>query len=334
MRSRNDVAPLLEVEGLAKSFRLRGIAAWKDLLRGLRPQLRAVDGVSFAIAKGETLGLVGESGCGKSTVARCLLRLIEPSAGRIRLDGRDIAALDATALRQARRGMQMVFQDPTAALNPRLSVRRMIEEPLRLHARLTPAERGAQVAETLEAVGLGRELAERYPHELSGGQRQRVNIARAIATHPAFVVLDEPTSALDVSLRSRIILLLEALRARLGLSYLFISHDIATVKYLAHRVAVMYLGVIVELAETAELFAKPLHPYTRALLDAVPVPEPPEPGSSRRGRFALSGEVPSALNIPSGCRLRGRCPLAQAICTQPVPLREVAPGHWVACHLV
>jgi oligopeptide/dipeptide ABC transporter ATP-binding protein len=227
--------------------------------------------------------------------------------------------------------MQMVFQDPASALNPRLSVRRVIEEPLRLHARLTPRERRELADEVLEAVGLGHELADRYPHELSGGQRQRVNIARAIAINPAFVVLDEPTSALDVSLRSRIILLLEMLRNRLGLSYLFISHDIATIKYLAHRVAVMYLGVIVELADTAELFAKPLHPYTRALLSAVPVPEP---GAARRDRFALAGEVPSPLNVPTGCRLRGRCPLAQAVCANPVALREVAPGHWVACHLV
>jgi oligopeptide/dipeptide ABC transporter ATP-binding protein len=324
------MAPLLEVVGLKKSFRLRGVEAWKDLLHGRSPQVRAVDGVSFAIDAGETLGLVGESGCGKSTLARCLVRLIEPSAGTVRLAGRDITALDPTALRHARPGMQMVFQDPTAALNPRLSVRHMVEEPLWLHTRMEAGARRARVDEVLDAVGFGHELADRYAHELSGGQRQRVNIARAIATNPAFVVLDEPTSALDVSLRSRIILLLEALRDRLGLTYLFISHDIATVKYLSRRVAVMYLGVIVETAGTAELFARPLHPYTRALLSAVPIPEP----DLRRERFVLAGEVPSAVAIPAGCRLRGRCPLAQDICGRPVPLREVAPGHHVACHLV
>ena len=320
---------LLEVEGLAKSFPLRGLAAWMDRLRGRRPEVRAVDGVSFTIAAGETLGLVGESGCGKSTVARCLLRLIEPTAGVVRLERQDLAGLGPTALQRARRGLQMVFQDPTAALNPRLSVRRMIEEPLRLHTTLDPAARRWRVEEVLDAVGLGRELASRYPHQLSGGQKQRVNIARAIVTEPRLVVLDEPTSALDVSLRSRIILLLEELRARLGLAYLFISHDIATVKYLAHRVAVMYLGVIVELAETRELFARPLHPYTRALLSAVPIPDP----DARRERLVLAGEVPSPIDIPTGCRLRGRCPLAQAVCAQPVSLREVRPGHWVACHL-
>ena len=321
---------LLEVEDLAKRFRVGGLAAITERLRGIPTEVRAVDGISFRIAAGETLGLVGESGCGKSTVARCLLRLVEPTAGAIRLEGIKVTELGRRALRHLRRDMQMVFQDPTAALNPRHSVKRMIEEPLRLHTQLLPAERRERVHGVLAAVGLGAELADRYPHELSGGQKQRVNIARAIVTHPRFVVLDEPTSALDVSLRSRLILLLEALRDSLGLTYLFISHDIASVRYLAHRVAVMYLGVIVEIAETKVLFSNPLHPYTRALLSAVPIPEP----GMRRQRISLSGEVPSLTNLSQGCRLRARCPFATAKCTEPVQLRAIAPGHWAACHLI
>jgi oligopeptide/dipeptide ABC transporter ATP-binding protein len=321
---------LLTVERLTKRFPLTGIGAWLDRRRGRAAEVRAVEDVSFTIDAGETLGLVGESGCGKSTVARCVLRLVEPTSGSVRFGDRDIVGLDRAALRRLRPAMQMVFQDPTAALNPRLTVRRMVEEPLRLQGELPPAERGQRVGEILAAVGLGAELASRYAHELSGGQRQRVNIARAMVSRPRFVVLDEPTSALDVSLRSRVILLLETLRAELGLTYLFISHDIATVKYLAQRVAVMYLGSIVEQAPTRDLFARPQHPYTRALLSAVPIPEP----QARRERFVLSGEVPSPIAVPSGCPLRTRCPLAQSVCQQPPPLREVAPGHHVACHRV
>jgi len=324
------VRTLLEVEDLAKHFRVGGLAAITERLRGIPTEVRAVDGISFRIAAGETLGLVGESGCGKSTVARCLLRLVEPTAGAIRLEGIKVTELGRRALRHLRRDMQMVFQDPTAALNPRHSVKRMIEEPLRLHTELLPAQRRERVHGVLAAVGLGAELADRYPHELSGGQKQRVNIARAIVSHPRFVVLDEPTSALDVSLRSRLILLLEALRDSLGLTYLFISHDIASVRYLAHRVAVMYLGVIVEIAETKVLFSNPLHPYTRALLSAVPIPEP----GMRRQRISLSGEVPSLTNLSPGCRLRARCPFATAKCAEPVQLREITPGHWAACHLI
>jgi oligopeptide/dipeptide ABC transporter ATP-binding protein len=322
---------VLRVERLVRHFPLRGPAAWAARWRGTPPPaVRAVDGVSFAIAEGETLGLVGESGCGKSTVARCVLRLLDPTSGRIEFEGEDLAALRGDALRRRRERLQMVFQDPTASLNPRLSVRDMVEEPLRLHTRLAPRERQARVAEVLEEVGLGRELMDRYPHELSGGQRQRANIARAIATRPRLVVLDEPTSALDVSLRSRVILLLERLRERHALSYLFISHDLATVKYLARRVAVMYLGSVVEEAPTAELFARPLHPYTRALIAAVPVPDP----EARRERLVLSGEIPSPIAPRRGCPLRGRCPLEREACAAEPPLREVAPGHRVACHLV
>jgi oligopeptide/dipeptide ABC transporter ATP-binding protein len=323
------VTPLLEVEGLRKSFALTGATTWAARLRGERPAVRAVDGVSFAVAKGETLGLVGESGCGKSTVARCLLRVIEPTTGSIRFDGEEITTLSGRRLRATRRAMQMVYQDPTAALNPRFNVRRTIEEPLLLHFKMTSAERRERLNEVISDVGLGTDLMERYPHELSDGQRQRVNIARAIAAHPSFVVLDEPTSALDVSLRSRIVLLLEALQKQLGLSFLFISHDIATVKYLAHRIAVMYLGVIVEEADSTSLFAAPRHPYTRALLSSVPVPDP----DFFHERLVLKGEIPSPTKTYTGCRLRSRCPLAEAVCAEPVPRREVAPGHYVLCHL-
>jgi oligopeptide/dipeptide ABC transporter ATP-binding protein len=322
--------PLLAVEGLVKHFPLGGPGEWLDRVRGRTPKaVRAVDGVSFVVEPGETLALVGESGCGKSTVARLILRLVDPTGGHVRFGDVNLTALAGEPLRRQRRDLQMVFQDPTASLNPRLSVRRAVEEPLRRHSTQGAAERRERVAQVLARVGLGPELLDRYPHELSGGQRQRVNIARAIATEPRFVVLDEPTSALDVSLRAKAILLLAELRATLGVSYLFISHDLATVKYLAGRVAVMYLGTIVEEASTAELFRQPRHPYTKALLSAVPIPDP----TIQRERMVLRGEVPSPIDIPAGCRLRGRCPLAQPICAEPVTLREVAPRHRVACHL-
>ncbi len=315
----------LVVDDLQMHFPLRSIIPWR-----VPRVVRAVDGVSLRVGAGETLGLVGESGCGKSTLARCVLRLIEPTRGRVLLDEEDLTALPEEALRRRRRDIQMVFQDPTASLNPRLSVAATVDEPLALHTPLAGAARRERVDEVLEEVGLGAGLRDRYPHQLSGGQRQRVNIARAIATHPRLVVLDEPTSALDVSLRARVILLLAELKRRMGMTYLFISHDLSTVRYLCDRVAVMYLGVLVEEAPAAELFDHPAHPYTRALLSCIPVPDPdvaPE-------RLRLSGEVPSPIDIPGGCRLRGRCPLAQPVCAEPVPLREIAPGHTVACHLV
>ena len=315
----------LVVDDLQMHFPLRSIIPWR-----VPRVVRAVDGVSLRVAAGETLGLVGESGCGKSTLARCVLRLIEPTRGRVLLDEEDLTALPEEALRRRRRDIQMVFQDPTASLNPRLSVAATVDEPLALHTPLAGAGRRERVDEVLEEVGLGAGLRDRYPHQLSGGRRQRVNIARAIATHPRLVVLDEPTSALDVSLRARVILLLAELKRRMGMTYLFISHDLSTVRYLCDRVAVMYLGVLVEEAPAAELFDHPAHPYTRALLSCIPVPDPdvaPE-------RLRLSGEVPSPIDIPGGCRLRGRCPIAQPVCAEPVPLREIAPGHTVACHLV
>ena len=319
------MSALLTIERLEMHFPLRSMIPW----RATRV-VRAVDGVSLEIAAGETLGLVGESGCGKSTLARCVLRLLEPTAGRVLLEGVDLTALGDEDLRRRRRDVQMVFQDPTASLNPRLSVAATVDEPLMLHTPLTGSARRARVDEVLDEVGLGAGLRDRYPHQLSGGQRQRVNIARAIATHPRLVVLDEPTSALDVSLRARVILLLGELKRRLGMTYLFISHDLSTVRYLCDRVAVMYLGIVVEQAPAAELFAHPAHPYTRALLSCIPIPDP----DVAQERLTLAGEVPSPIDIPAGCRLRGRCPLAQPVCAEPVPVREVAPGHTVACHLV
>ena len=325
------VMALIEILDLSKHFPVKeqGIT-----LRSLVPRpskrtvLRAVDGVSFSIQKGETLGLVGESGCGKSTVARCILRLLEPTGGKVLFEEKDLAGLEEENLRLMRRDLQMIFQDPMASLNPRLSVRQTVQEPLRLHETLNPKEREGKVLEVMDQVGLDRELLTRYPHELSGGQRQRVNIARAIATRPKFVVLDEPTSALDISLRAKIVLLLEELKSLLSTTYLFISHDLSTVKYLSDRVAVMYLGTIVELAEAHELFRHPIHPYTKALLSAIPIPDP----DVKRDRIILEGEIPSPTNIPGGCRLRGRCPVARTNCTDEVHLQEATSAHWVACH--
>ncbi|MDX2104399.1 MAG: dipeptide ABC transporter ATP-binding protein [Alphaproteobacteria bacterium] len=312
---------LLDVRNLTKHFPVR--KGW--LIEREVGRVRAVDGVSFTIQRGETLALVGESGCGKSTTGRLVLRLIEPTSGEVRLDGEVLADLSGEALRRLRRRMQIVFQDPYASLNPRLTVGDTIAEPLLLHGvGSTAAERRLKVAELLGLVGLRAEHARRYPHEFSGGQRQRVGIARALAAGPDLIVADEPVSALDLSIRAQVVNLLADLRQRLGLSYLFISHDLAVVRHLADRTAVMYLGRIVELAETAQLFARPRHPYTRALLSAA---LPPQPGR-QRPPVALEGDVPSPLNPPSGCAFHPRCPLADARCRQEAP----AMVDGVACH--
>jgi oligopeptide transport system ATP-binding protein len=290
--------------------------------------VRAVDGVTFEIFKGETLGLVGESGCGKSTVGRCLLRLIEPTRGEISFEGKDVLALSGKALRSVRAEMQIIFQDPYASLNPRLKVRDIVGEPLVIHGAGGREERRERVAELLRKVGLDPDYMNRYPHEFSGGQRQRLGIARALALNPKLIVADEPVSALDVSVQAQVINLLEDLQAEFDLTYLFISHGLAVVEHISNRVAVMYLGRIVEVASAVELYANPQHPYTRALLSAIPVPDP----TRKRERIVLHGDVPTPINPPSGCRFHTRCPDAIPECSQIDPdLREVAPGHTVAC---
>ena len=317
-------APLLALDTVTKHFVVR-----RSLLGTPTAMVRAVDGVSFTIAAGETLALVGESGCGKSTTGRLALRLIEPSGGTVRFNGQDLAALSGTQLRRARAGAQLIFQDPYSSLNPRMTAGEALAEPLLLHTDLSPASRRDRVAELLGVVGLRREHAQRYPHEFSGGQRQRLAIARALAVEPRLIVCDEPVSALDVSIRSQILNLLVDLQQRLGLAYLFISHDLAVVKHIATRVAVMYLGRIVESATRAELFAEPRHPYTQALLSAVPVPATRE----RRHRRLLPGDPPSALDPPPGCHLHPRCIHAQEVCKCTRPVLAADGAHPVACHL-
>ena len=317
--------PLLEVEGLAKRFDVGG--AW---LASRRRVIRAVDGVSFALEPGETLGLVGESGCGKSTTGRLILRLIEPSAGHVRFEGRDLVSLSAHELWEARQRMQIVFQDPFGSLNPRMRVGGIIAEPLEIYGKDDAAGRRRSVAELLEVVGLDPVFAGRYPHELSGGQRQRIGIAAALALRPSLIVADEPVSALDVSIQAQVLNLLMDLRRRFGLTYLFISHDLHVVLHMSDRVAVMYLGEIVEIGSREAIHREPKHPYTQVLLSAVPVADP----SLRRERIVPRGEVASPLDVPEGCRFHPRCPLAFDRCRveRPAP-REVGPGHLASCHL-
>jgi len=316
---------VLEVQDLKTYFPVR-----KGLLRRTVGHVHAVDGVSFAIAAGETLGLVGESGCGKTTVGRTVLRLIEPTAGVIRLGGRDITRLGRTELRPLRREMQIIFQDPFSSLNPRMRAGDIVGEPLKVHGTVPARTRRERVAALFARVGLSEAQMDNYPHQFSGGQRQRIGVARALALNPKLIVGDEPVSALDVSIQAQVINLLTDLQRELGLSYLFISHNLAVVEHISHRIAVMYLGRIVEHTDKATLFRKPLHPYTEALLAAVPVPDP----AARRAKRVLQGDVPSPLHPPAGCHFHTRCPYAEARCRSETPtLREVEPGHHVACHL-
>jgi oligopeptide/dipeptide ABC transporter ATP-binding protein len=309
---------LISVRDLVKHFPIDGS---DDVLR-------AVDGVTFGIRRGETLGLVGESGCGKSTVGRCILRLYEPTRGEVFFDGQDITRILPSEMRALRREMQIIFQDPYSSLNPRMNILSIVGEPLDIHGVSDKRERKERVADLLGKVGLDPAYMYRYPHEFSGGQRQRIGIARALALNPKFIVCDEPVSALDVSVQAQVVNLLQDLQSEFGLTYLFISHGLAVVEHISDRVAVMYLGKIVEIADAVELYSNPLHPYTKALLSAIPIPDPKQ----KRERIVLTGDVPTPINPPSGCRFRTRCPWAIDECAMVVPdLREINPGHTAAC---
>ena len=319
--------PLLQVRDLVKNFPVRG-----GFLGGSGEMVHAVDGISFEIGAGETLGLVGESGCGKSTTGRCVLRLIEPSSGEVWLEGKNVTGLDGKALGALRRDMQIIFQDPYASLNPRMTIGAIIGEALTIHKlAATRAEFEDRIVELLRHVGLNPDHMRRYPHEFSGGQRQRIGIARALAVSPKLIVCDEPVSALDVSVQAQVINLLADLQDKFHLSYLFIAHDLAVVQYISSRVAVMYLGRIVELAPSEALYENPRHPYTEALLSAVPTPDP----TIKKQRLRLEGDIPSPINPPSGCHFHTRCPIRELpLCSTEKPeLKQTADGHWVACHL-
>jgi len=322
-KTNNDV--LLRVENLMMHFPIR-----RGVLQRQVGAVRAVDGVSFDVRRGETLGLVGESGCGKSTTGRTILQLYKPTAGAVEFDGVNLITLKGEHMRQMRRKLQMIFQDPYASLNPRMTVGQLVGEPLIVHNVATGAEINERVEHLLELVKLNPAFSTRYPHEFSGGQRQRIGVARALALQPSFIICDEPISALDVSIQAQVVNLLEELQAQFNLTYLFIAHDLSMVKHISDRIAVMYLGVIVELAAREELHVRPLHPYTQALLSAVPIPDPI--ADSKRERIILKGDVPSPANPPSGCRFRTRCPIAEGVCAESRPeFREIKPGHFVAC---